>query len=224
MVRILIVDDDASLVRALHIGLGARGHEIILARTGKEGITQVSLTDPDVVILDLGLPDLDGIEVCRRIRDWTDVPVIVLSAAANEDRKVRALDEGADDYMTKPFGMAELEARLRVALRHGEDRGTTPETTVTLGPIEIDMVHHMARVDHTALNLTSREFELLAYLGRHTGKICTHQMILREVWGSSYGNEAHYLRVYVHRLRRKLGAAGAMLRTQPGIGYRLSED
>ncbi len=223
MARILVVDDDRSLVRALTIALSARGHDVVVARNGADGVTQVSLGSPDVVILDLGLPDVDGVEVCRRIRQWTQVPIIVLSAAATEARKVTALDAGADDYVTKPFGMAELEARLRVALRRAPAGPDTP-TVLSVGRLEIDLVHHMARLDGAPLDLTAREFELLAFLGRHAGKVCTHQMVLHEVWGSAYGNEAHYLRVYAHRLRRKLGDAGFMLHTQPGIGYQLSDD
>jgi two-component system, OmpR family, KDP operon response regulator KdpE len=224
MAKILVVDDDRSLLRALSIGLSARGYDVVTARTGADGVAQVSLTTPDVVVLDLGLPDIDGIEVCRRVRSWTQVPVIVLSAAGSEERKVAALDAGADDYVTKPFGMAELEARLRVALRRA-DRGAPGEPTErVVGRIEVDMVHHMARLDGEPLDLTGREFDLLAYLARHAGKVCTHQMILREVWGSSYSNEAHYLRVYAHRLRRKLGDAGHLLRTQPGVGYQLLEE
>jgi two-component system KDP operon response regulator KdpE len=223
--RILLVDDDQALLRALRIGLGARGYNVVVAHSGEEGVTQVSLAGPDVVVLDLGLPDIDGIEVCRRVRQWSAVPIIVLSAAGTEDRKVAALDAGADDYVTKPFGMAELEARLRVALRRSaRSAGDDAPTEITVGRIDVDLVHHMARLDGRALDLTAREFDLLAYLARHTGKVCTHQMILRDVWGSAYGSEAHYLRVYAHRLRRKLGDAGHLLRTQPGIGYQLLEE
>jgi two-component system, OmpR family, KDP operon response regulator KdpE len=225
MARILLVDDDQALLRAVRIGLGARGYDVVVAHSGDEGVTQVSLANPDVVVLDLGLPDIDGIEVCRRVRQWSTVPIIVLSAAGTEDRKVAALDAGADDYVTKPFGMAELEARLRVALRRSaRPAGDDAPTEITVGRIDVDLVHHMARLDGVALDLTAREFDLLAYLARHAGKVCTHQMILRDVWGSAYGNEAHYLRVYAHRLRRKLGDAGHLLRTQPGIGYQLLED
>ncbi|HLN17964.1 MAG TPA: response regulator transcription factor [Acidimicrobiales bacterium] len=221
MATVLVVDDDQALLRALRIAISARGHDVVLARSGEEGVTQASLARPDVVVLDLGLPDLDGIEVCRRIRQFTEAPVIVLSAAGDEARKVAALDSGADDYVTKPFGMAELEARLRVALRRsgGREKGSPSELDV--GRLHVDLVHHMAELDGRPLELTAREFDLLAYLARHAGKVCTHQMILRDVWGSAYGNEAHYLRVYTHRLRRKLGDAGSMLRTQPGIGYQL---
>jgi two-component system, OmpR family, KDP operon response regulator KdpE len=222
--RILVVDDDRSLLRAMRIGLTARGYEVVEARTGTDGVAQVSLAGPDVVVLDLGLPDMDGVEVCRRIRQWSHVPVIVLSAAASEGRKVVALDAGADDYVTKPFGMAELEARLRVALRRTVHGGSDGPSTVVVGRIEVDLAHHTALLDGKPLDLTSREFDLLSYLARHGGKVCTHQMILREVWGAAYGGEAHYLRVYAHRLRRKLGDAGHLLRTQPGVGYQLVEE
>jgi two-component system KDP operon response regulator KdpE len=218
---VLLVDDDPSLVRALSIGLTARGYDVSVGRTGTEGITQVSLTTPDVVVLDLGLPDMDGVEVCRRLRQWTAVPIIVLSAVEAEDRKVAALDGGADDYMVKPFGMAELEARLRVALRRRPAAEAAGPSEITVGRLRVDLVHHMAAVDGQDLELTGREFDLLAFLARHAGKVCTRQMILRGVWGAAYGDEAHYLRVYAHRLRRKLGPAGDMLRTQPGIGYQL---
>ena len=224
MARILVVDDDRALLRALEIALSARGNEVLMARTAADGIAQVSIASPDVVILDLGLPDMDGVEVVRRVRQWTRVPVIVLSASASEEKKVTALDAGADDYVTKPFGMAELEARLRVALRRHTEDGQRSPTTVGVGELEVDLVHHMARLSGRDLELTGREFDLLAYLAQHAGKVCTHQMILRDVWGASYGSEAHYLRVYAHRLRRKLGPAGDMLRTQPGVGYQLVED
>ncbi len=223
MARILLVDDDRSLLRALRIGLAARGYDIVEAHNGTDGVTQVSLTSPDAVVLDLGLPDLDGVEVCQRVRQWSKVPIIVLSAAGDEARKVAALDAGADDYVTKPFGMAELEARLRVALRRSSDGADQP-TELCVGRLRVDLVHHMASCDGVALDLTGREYDLLAFLARHAGKVCTHQMILREVWGSAYATEAHYLRVYAHRLRRKLGDAGSMLRTQPGVGYQLVDD
>jgi two-component system KDP operon response regulator KdpE len=224
MSSVLLVDDDPALVRALRIGLSARGYEVATAGTGEDGVTQTALLTPDVVVLDLGLPDIDGVEVCRRIRLWSAVPIIVLSAAESEARKVSALDNGADDYVTKPFSMAELEARLRVALRRRPLSVDDEPKQLKVGPITVDLVHHMAQVDGEALDLTAREFDLLSYLARHAGKVCTHQMILRSVWGSAYGSEAHYLRVYAHRLRRKLGDAGRLLRTQPGIGYQLIEE
>ncbi len=223
MARVLLVDDDRSLLRALRIGLSARGYDVVEAYNGSDGVSQTSLTTPDVVVLDLGLPDLDGIEVCRRVRQWTAVPIIVLSAAGSEERKVAALDAGADDYVTKPFGMAELEARLRVALRRSKS-GADQSTEVVVGRLRVDLVHHTAWLDAAPLELTGKEYDLLAYLARHAGKVCTHQMILRDVWGSAYGSEAHYLRVYAHRLRKKLGDAGAILHTQPGVGYELVDD
>lgn len=221
--RILLIDDDPALRKALRIGLGARGHELIEAATGEQGVTQVSLREPDVVVLDLGLPDVDGVEVCRRIRTWTSVPIIVLSAAGSDSRKVAALDAGADDYVTKPFSMAELEARVRVALRHAA-KAHPPDGSaeITVGPLHVDLLHHMALLGEDELDLTGREFDLLAYLARHAGKICTHQMILKEVWGTRYGSESHYIRVYAHRLRRKFGDEAGMLETLPGVGYRLS--
>jgi two-component system KDP operon response regulator KdpE len=222
--KVLVVDDDPALLKALRIGLSARGDEVVVSHTGGDAVTQVALTTPDLVILDLGLPDLDGIEVCRRIREFSSVPILVLSAYGDERRKVEALDAGADDFVTKPFGMAELEARLRVALRH-RDAGISnadPQQVLRVGDLEIDLVHHMATHNGAQLQRTAREFDLLAYLARHAGKICTHHMILKDVWGPGYGAESNYVRVYSHRLRKKIGDEdGHVLRTVPGIGYQL---
>lgn len=228
MTKVLVVDDDPSLLKALRIGLTARGDEVVLAQTGVEAVTQVALALPDLVILDLGLPDVDGIEVTRRIREFSTVPILVLSAYGDERRKVEVLDAGADDFVTKPFGMAELEARLRVALRHRNattaDAGEAAQT-LRVGDIEVDLVHHMAARNGAHLQLTAREFELLAYLARHAGKVCTHHMILKDVWGPGYGTESNYVRVYTHRLRKKLGDDdGHVLKTVPGIGYQLVAD
>jgi two-component system KDP operon response regulator KdpE len=222
--RILVVDDDRALLRALSIGLAARGYDVVTARSGTDGVVQASLAQPALVVLDLSLPDLDGVEVCGRIREFSEVPILVLSALGSEERKVEALDRGADDYVTKPFGMAELEARLRVLLRRTKANGHESPTEVTVGPLTCDLAHRMATLDGIALRLTAREFDLLAFLARHAGKVCTHQMILKEVWGATYSSEAHYLRVYAHRLRKKLGDHGAMLVTLPGIGYELTSD
>jgi two-component system KDP operon response regulator KdpE len=224
MPRVLVVDDDPALLKALRIGLTARGDDVVVAHSGAEALNQVALATPDLVILDLGLPDLDGIEVCRRIREFSSVPIVVLSAYGDERRKVEALDRGADDFVTKPFGMAELEARLRVALRHGASAGSNAadETRLQAGDLDIDLVHHMATFGGQPLQLTAKEFELLAYLTRHAGKVCTHHMILKDVWGPGYGAESNYVRVYTHRLRKKLGDDdGHILRTVPGIGYQL---
>jgi two-component system, OmpR family, KDP operon response regulator KdpE len=220
--RILVVDDDRALLRALSIGLAARGYDVVTARTGTDGVVQASLAQPALVILDVSLPDLDGVEVCGRIREFNDVPILMLSALGSEDRKVEALDRGADDYVTKPFGMAELEARLRVLLRRSRPNGLAEPTEVVVGLLACDLVHRMATLDGTAMRLTAKEFDLLAFLARHADKVCTHQMILREVWGATYSSEAQYLRVYAHRLRRKLGVHAEMLVTHAGIGYELA--
>jgi two-component system KDP operon response regulator KdpE len=226
--KVLVVDDDPALLKALRIGLTARGDEIVTAHSGTEAISQVALAVPDLVILDLGLPDIDGIEVCRRIREFSRVPIVVLSAYGDERRKVEALDSGADDFVTKPFGMAELEARLRVALRHGDAAGgggSERAQTLKVGDLDLDLVHHMATLAGAPLQLTAKEFELLAYLARHAGKVCTHHMILKDVWGPGYGAESNYVRVYTHRLRKKLGDdEGVVLKTVPGIGYQLLAD
>jgi two-component system KDP operon response regulator KdpE len=224
--RVLVVDDDPALLRALRIGLEVRGFEVIAAHTGAEGLSRAAQAMPHLVVLDLGLPDIDGVEVCKRLRQWTDVPVIVLSALDSEDRKVLALDSGADDYVTKPFGMQELEARLRVALRHSAARDpSSAPATLTVGPIHVDVASRTVKVGGSAIELTAREFDLLAYLARNAGKVCTHRTILREVWGPGYGNETHYLRVYASRLRRKLGdEGGPLLRTNPGVGYQLVDE
>jgi two-component system, OmpR family, KDP operon response regulator KdpE len=223
MARVLVIDDDRALLRALRVALSAKGHEVLFSATAEEGLVTLALRSPEIVVLDLGLPDLDGLEAVHRIRSWSEVPIIVLSATALEDRKVAALDGGANDYVTKPFGMAELEARIRTALRHGPNGAAPDESRLTVGPLELDLVHYQASIDGEPLELTAKEFELLAFLARHAGKTCTHQMVLRQVWGESYGAEADYLRVYVYRLRKKLGEkGGALLRTSPGIGYCLS--
>ncbi len=224
MTKVLVVDDDPSLLKALRIGLTARGDEVLVAHSGTEAINQVALAGPDLVILDLGLPDLDGLEVCRRIREFSVVPILVLSAYGDEHRKVEALDSGADDFVTKPFGMAELEARLRVALRHAAARSDQSDksTRLEVGDLDIDLVHYMATLSGSPLPLTAKEFELLAYLARHAGKVCTHHMILKDVWGPGYGAESNYVRVYTHRLRKKLGDdEGRLLKTIPGVGYQL---
>jgi two-component system, OmpR family, KDP operon response regulator KdpE len=221
----LVIDDDRALLRALTVGLSGRGHQVTSAATGSEGLTKVAVDTPEVVVLDLGLPDVDGIDVTRRIRQWSEVPVIVLSATGLEDRKVAALDDGADDYVTKPFGMAELEARIRAAVRHHRPEPGGEQTTVTVGALTLDLVHHQASVDGRQVDLTAREFELLAFLARHAGKLCTHQMILDQVWGGRFGGEAQSLRVYIYRLRRKLDDPdGHLLRSSPGVGYSLSEE
>lgn len=223
MAKVLVIDDDPSLLRALRLGLQAGGHEVAVATNGEQGMSQAAMVSPDVIVLDLGLPDIEGLTVCRRIRQWSDVPIIVLSANATEERKVSALDDGVDDYVTKPFGMAELEARIRTAIRHRKaDTGDESPVEISIGPLQLDMVHREALMDGTNIELTAKEFDVLSYLARHAEKTCTHQMILVAVWGAGYAGEAQYLHAYVHRLRQKLhDPTGAFLKTAPGIGYSL---
>ena len=221
MARVLVIDDDPSLLKALKLGLRAGGHDVTVAANGEQGLTQAAAAAPDVVILDLGLPGMDGLEVLRRIREWSAVPVLVLSAVDDEARKVAALDVGADDYVTKPFGMAELEARIRASLRRRAPADELGEKTVLqAGLLDVNLVHHQAHRDGVPLDLTSKEFEVLVFLVRHAGKTCTHEMILSAVWGTGYGREAQYVHAYIHRLRQKLDdPAGNLIRTVPGIGY-----
>jgi two-component system, OmpR family, KDP operon response regulator KdpE len=219
--RVLIIDDDRDLRNVCTVGLEAFGYEVLTAGNGHDGLAAAAVHTPDVIVLDLGLPDMDGIEVCRRIRTWSEVPVLVLSADGAEDRKVEALGDGADDYMTKPFGMRELNARLLVALRHaaaGDDHGTQ----LDVGPLHLDLVHYEATMHGEPLDLTAKEFDFLAYLAQNVGKVCTRQMILERVWGPQYARETHYLKVYAYRIRRKLhDESGDFLQSDPSVGYRL---
>jgi two-component system, OmpR family, KDP operon response regulator KdpE len=219
MPRILVIDDDPALLRVLRISLGAREYDVVVASTGAQGISEAALLAPDAVVLDLGLPDLDGVEVCRRIREWSDVPVIVLSADGTEDRKVEALDNGANDYITKPFGMNELLARLRVVLRHPTEQAPSE---LQVGPLHLDLVHHETSMSGEVVELTRTEFAFLAYLAQNAGRVCTQRMVLEAVWGPRYVRSTRYLREYAYRLRRKLGDEdGRFLVTHAGIGYQL---
>jgi two-component system KDP operon response regulator KdpE len=220
---VLVVDDERSILRAVGAGLTARGYDVRTAATGQAALDALATDPPDVVILDLGLPDLDGVEVCRRARQWTSVPIIVLSAAGSDDRKVAALDAGADDYVTKPFSMPELLARVRVALRHAvRTEGAVP-SVFTVGDVRVDLGTHMVTVGDRAVSLTPKEFDFLALLARWPGRVLTHRMILQEVWGPEYGTETQYLRVYASQLRKKLDEDPARPRliTEAGVGYRL---
>ena len=224
MTRILVVDDEPAILRAVGAGLRARGYDVEAVDTGQQAIDAVALDAPDTVVLDLGLPDIDGIDVCRRIREWSDVPIVVLSADGADDRKVRALDEGADDYVTKPFSMPELLARVRVALRHRGRTGAPVEDAVLeVGDLTIDVARHLVEVAGRSVDLTPKEFAFLALLARWPGRVLTHRTILQEVWGPEYGTETQYLRVYASQLRKKLGddPAAPRLVTEPGVGYRL---
>ncbi len=223
MTKLLLIDDDRSLLRALEIGLDAKGYETASCRNAAEGLAQAVNFAPDLILLDLGLPDLNGIEFCRRLRSFSELPILVLSAAEDDNQKVAALDAGADDYVTKPFSMAELEARIRVALRHAKQRSNIDEkTTLKVGTVSIDLEQRRVTNRGIEVELTGREFDLLSYLARNAGKLYTHHQILRDVWGRGYGGETHYLRVYINRLRKKLGDPdGKIIKTKPGIGYQL---
>jgi two-component system, OmpR family, KDP operon response regulator KdpE len=225
--QILVIDDDPGLLSVCSVGLQAFGHTVLAAETGNEGITQAAVHGPDVIVLDLGLPDLDGLEVCKRIRTWSDVPVIVLSADGSEDRKVDALQHGADDYMTKPFGMRELHARVQVALRHrrAEDASAEGPADLDVGPLHLDLSRRQATFDGRPLDLTPKELDFLVFLARNAGKVCTRRMLLENVWGPGYASESHYLKVYAYRIRRKLRDEQArFLQSDPFVGYRLAAD
>jgi two-component system KDP operon response regulator KdpE len=218
------VDDEPALLRAVGAALKARDYDVATSTTGQAAIDSVALEPPDLVVLDLGLPDIDGIEVCRRIREWSDVPIVVLSAEGSDERKVLALDEGADDYVTKPFSTAELLARIRVALRHRRGTDTSgDEALMTIGDLTVDVARHEVTVSGRKVDLTPKEFAFLALLARWPGRVLTHRTILQEVWGPEYGSETQYLRVYASQLRKKLDddPARPRLVTEPGVGYRL---
>jgi two-component system KDP operon response regulator KdpE len=224
MTRVLVVDDEPALLRAVGAALKARDYDVDTVGTGQGAIDAIALAAPDVVVLDLGLPDLDGIEVCRRVREWSDVPIVVLSAEGSEARKVLALDQGADDYVTKPFSTAELLARIRVALRHRKDTGAPDDDAVLrVGDLAVDQARHVVEVAGKKVELTPKEFAFLALLARWPGRVLTHRTILQEVWGPEYGSESQYLRVYASQLRKKLDddPARPRLITEPGVGYRL---
>ena len=219
---VLVVDDEPVILRALTAALGARDHRVAVATTGAEAILEVATREPAVIILDLGLPDMDGIEVCRQLRRITNAPIIVLTAEGSETSKVEALDEGANDYVTKPFSTPELLARVRVALRH-QNPNRTPPSTTTVGALEIDLARHRVHFRGQEIDLTPKEFGFLAALARHPGKVITHRMLLTEVWGPEYTDEVQYLRVYASHLRKKLDddQGHRYLLTEPGVGYRL---
>ncbi len=221
---VILIEDEPEIRRFLRVTLTAQGYRLIEATTAAQGLVEVGSRQPDVVIVDLGLPDLDGLEVIRRLRGWTDVPIIVLSARGQERDKVAALDAGADDYVAKPFGAGELLARIRVALRHAAGASHDGGAAFMVGDLEIDLLHRHVHVAGTERHLTPIEYKLLATLVKHAGKVVTHQQLLREVWGPAHTDQGHYVRVYMAHLRHKLEAEPARPRyllTEPGVGYRL---
>ncbi|HEY7123465.1 MAG TPA: response regulator transcription factor [Ktedonobacterales bacterium] len=225
-VRVLVIDDEPEIRRALRTGLGGANFAVEWAPTGKQGLELVTRWHPDVVILDLSLPDEDGIEVCRQLREWSSVPIIVLSVRSNVQDKITALNLGADDYLTKPFSMGELIARIRVALRHVAHGGlgSGSDAQFQTEGLLIDFERRKVTVDGNEVRLTPTEYEVLKFLAMHAGKVITHRTLLHAVWGPHYEDEAHYLRVFVGQLRRKIEPDPSRphyLLTEPGIGYRL---
>jgi two-component system KDP operon response regulator KdpE len=222
---VLVVDDETPIRRFLRVSLAGEGYRVVEATTAAEALEQVAAQRPDVVILDLGLPDRDGLTLTREIREWSSVPIVVLSVRDRESDKVSALEAGADDYLTKPFGVGELMARLRVALRHASvPGGTAGQPVFSSGELRIDLARRQVFVSEREVRLTPIEYKLLALLVKNAGKVLTHRQLLRQVWGPEYGDENHYVRVYVAQLRRKIEADPTRpryLRTEPGVGYRL---
>ena len=222
--HILVIDDEPQILRALRTILTEKHFRVTTASRGEEGLALAAANPPDVIILDLGLPDLDGTEVCARLREWTLTPIIVLSARESERDKVAALDQGADDYLTKPFGIEELLARLRVALRHSaQAQNKTRTTLVKSGGLVIDLAGHVVTLNEVEIKLTATEFRLLAYLAANAGRVLTHQSILAHVWDPAEVDSVEYLRVYMRQLRKKLEddpRQPRYLLTEPGVGYR----
>lgn len=220
--RVLIVDDELPIRRYLRAALGAQGFAIFEAGNGQEALNAVAAHHPDVVILDLGLPDMDGIEVTRRLREWSPIPIIILSVREAETDKVAALDAGADDYLTKPFGTGELMARMRVVTRRLSTKGDEP--ILETGSLRMDLARRLVSVDGNKVALTPTEYDLLRLLLQNAGRVLTHHQLLRQVWGTAYDSEMHMLRVNISNLRRKIEADPARphyVVTEPGVGYRL---
>ena len=225
--HILVIDDEPQIQRAIRTILTEKGFQVSTASRGEEGLALAAASEPDIVILDLGLPDMDGVEVTRRLREWTQCPILILSVRDSERDKVAALDQGADDYLTKPFGIEELLARVRVALRHSSSRQGTPSKLVRAGGLTIDLAWHLVKRGEEEIKLTGTEYKLLAYLAANHGRVLTHQSILTHVWGPADADHTEYLRVYMRQLRQKLEADPEQpqyILTEPGIGYRFIAD
>lgn len=225
-IRVLVIDDEVAIRRFLKASFDPEEIDFMEAETGQEGLRLIATWNPEMVLLDLGLPDIDGIEVTRRLREWSEVPIIVLSARGQEEDKVAALDAGADDYVTKPFGVSELMARIRVALRHvkwKEHRDPVFES----GDLRVDLSSRQVFKAGTEIRLTALEYKLLAVLVKHSGKVVTHRHLLNDVWGAAYVNDTHYLRIYMGQLRAKLEddpARPKIFLTESGVGYRLKSE
>ena len=228
MPLLLVVEDDMQMRKFLRASLSSHGYRLVEAATGNEGLSQAAAYNPDLILLDLGLPDIDGLEVTKRLREWASAPIIVISARGQEDDKINALDSGADDYLTKPFGTGELLARIRVALRHAARAGQErTEPVLRVGELVIDLDKRTVHVAGNAVHLTPIEYKLLTTLLKNAGKVLTHRQLLKEVWGPGHANNTQYLRVYMVQLRHKLEADATRPRylvTEPGVGYRLKAD
>lgn len=223
--RILVVDDEPQIQRFLKPSLSAAGYEVVEAATGAEALKAVATQAPDLVILDLGLPDMDGKEVIASLRGWSDIPIVILSARDRESEKIAALDLGADDYIEKPFGIGELTARIRTALRHRGRKDAIP-TIMEIDGLTIDPVKRLVSRSGETVHLTPKEYDLLILLARHAGRVVTHRTLLTSVWGPAHGDDLHYLRVFIGQLRQKIErdpTQPRIVRTEPGVGYRMAE-
>jgi two-component system KDP operon response regulator KdpE len=224
---VVLIEDDREIRHWLRVVLEAEGYRLCFAEAGEQGLTETAARQPDLVLLDLGLPDLDGVEVIRRIREWSQVPIVVISARGQEQDKVDALDAGADDYVSKPFGTKELLARMRVALRHAALQDGAESAVYETGKLRVDLAARLVSLDGKEVHLTPNEYKLLAALVRHAGKVLTHRHLLKEVWGPNFVEHTNYLRVHMSQLRRKIEAEPARPRyilTESGVGYRLQTD
>jgi two-component system KDP operon response regulator KdpE len=223
---IIIIEDEVQIRRFLRTTLTSEDYLVIEAETGKQGLTEAATRKPDLIILDLGLPDMDGVEVVKELRSWSSVPIVILSARSQESDKISALDAGADDYLVKPFGVGELLARIRVALRHVSSAANGEEEGVfSVDDLKVDLIHRKITVSGAEVHLTPIEYRLLTVLVKHAGKVLTHRLLLKEVWGPNYVERAHYLRIYMGILRHKLEkdpARPRFLLTEVGVGYRLA--
>jgi two-component system KDP operon response regulator KdpE len=224
--RVLVVDDEPQILRFLRTSLGPSGFEVIEAATGAEALKRAASDAPEIVVLDLGLPDMDGKDVIKALREWSEIPIIVLSARAREAEKIEALDLGADDYVNKPFGIGELLARLRAALRHRlRQQGATP--VVKAGDLKIDIARRKVTRGESDIHLTPKEFDLLKLLAQNAGKVVTHRQLLQVVWGPAHLEDTAYLRVFIGQVRRKIDAEGdaaSLIENAAGVGYRLRDD
>jgi two-component system KDP operon response regulator KdpE len=224
--EVLVIEDEAQMRRFIRASLSAHGYTVSEAMTGGEAIALATSRNPDVILMDLGLPDTDGVDLTRRVREWSRTPIIVISARGRETDKVEALDAGADDYLTKPFGVEELLARIRVALRHALGAVRADESLLEFGSLRIDLARREVKVEGRDVHLTPTEYRLLTLLARNAGRVLTHRQIIREVWGPSYAGQTHHVRVHMAELRKKIEADPArprLILTEPGVGYRLRD-